>query len=276
MNTGEIILYQPDSTVQLEVRLEQETVWLSQAQMAQLFGCSTDNIGLHLKNIYDEGEIEMLSTAEDFSVVRLEGNRMVHRKVRHYNLDAILSVGYRVSSRNATKFRQWATQTLKSYLLHGYAVTQRIERLEQKVEEHDQQIGFFVHASLPPVEGVFYDGQIFDAYVFAADLIKSAKTSIVLIDNYVDESVLTLLSKRTEGVSARVITRRISEALRLDVEKHNQQYAPIMIEENSRYHDRFLIIDDTVYHLGASLKDLGKKLFAFSRMNATADIVLGR
>ena len=276
MNTGEIILYQPDSTVQLEVRLEQETVWLSQAQMAQLFGCSTDNIGLHLKNIYDEGEIEMLSTAEDFSVVRLEGNRMVHRKVRHYNLDAILSVGYRVNSRNATKFRQWATQTLKSYLLHGYAVTQRIERLEQKVEEHDQQIGFFVHASLPPVEGVFYDGQIFDAYVFAADLIKSAKTSIVLIDNYVDESVLTLLSKRTEGVSARVITRRISEALRLDVEKHNQQYAPIMIEENSRYHDRFLIIDETVYHLGASLKDLGKKLFAFSRMNATADIVLGR
>ena len=274
MNTGEIILYQPDSTVQLEVRLEQETVWLSQAQMAQLFGCSTDNIGLHLKNIYDEGEIEMLSTAEDFSVVRLEGNRMVHRKVRHYNLDAILSVGYRVSSRNATKFRQWATQTLKSYLLHGYAVTQRIERLEQKVEEHDQQIGFFVHASLPPVEGVFYDGQIFDAYVFAADLIKSAKTSIVLIDNYVDESVLTLLSKRTEGVSARVITRRISEALRLDVEKHNQQYAPIMIEENPRYHDRFLIIDDTVYHLGASLKDLGKKLFAFSRMNATAKAIL--
>ena len=150
--------------------------------MAQLFGCSTDNIGLHLKNIYDEGEIEMVATAEDFSVVRLEGNRMVHRKVRHYNLDAILSVGYRVSSRNATKFRQWATQTLKSYLLHGYAVTQRIERLEQKVEEHDQQIGFFVHASLPPVEGVFYDGQIFDAYVFASNLIKSAKTSIVLID----------------------------------------------------------------------------------------------
>ena len=274
MSTGEIILYQPDSTVQLEVRLEQETVWLSQAQMAQLFGCSTDNIGLHLKNIYDEGEIEMVATAEDFSVVRLEGNRMVHRKVRHYNLDAILSVGYRVSSRNATKFRQWATQTLKSYLLHGYAVTQRIERLEQKVEEHDQQIGFFVHASLPPVEGVFYDGQIFDAYVFASNLIKSAKTSIVLIDNYADETVLTLLSKRMEGVSARVITRRISEALQLDLDKHNRQYEPIVMEENPRYHDRFLIIDNTVYHLGASLKDLGKKLFAFSKMNATADEIL--
>ena len=267
-------MYQPDSTVQLDVRLEQETVWLSQAQMAQLFGCSTDNIGLHLKNIYDEGEIEMVATAEDFSVVRLEGNRMVHRKVRHYNLDAILSVGYRVSSRNATKFRQWATQTLKSYLLHGYAVTQRIERLEQKVKEHDQQIGFFVHASLPPVEGVFYDGQIFDAYVFASNVIKSAKTSIVLIDNYADETVLTLLSKRMEGVSARVITRRISEALQLDLDKHNRQYEPIVMEENPRYHDRFLIIDNTVYHLGASLKDLGKKLFAFSKMNATADEIL--
>ena len=267
-------MYQPDSTVQLEVRLEQETVWLSQAQMAQLFGCSTDNIGLHLKNIYDEGEIEMVATAEDFSVVRLEGNRMVHRKVRHYNLDAILSVGYRVSSRNATKFRQWATQTLKSYLLHGYAVTQRIERLEQKVEEHDQQIGFFVHASLPPVEGVFYDGQIFDAYVFASNLIKSAKTSIVLIDNYVDETVLTLLSKRMEGVSARVITRRISEGVQLDLDKHNRQYEPIVMEENPRYHDRFLIIDNTVYHLGASFKDLGKKLFAFSKLNATADEIL--
>ena len=274
MKTGEIVLYQPDSTVQLEVRLEQETVWLSQAQMAQLFGCSTDNIGLHLKNIYNEGEIELVSTAEDFSVVRLEGGRMVHRKVRHYNLDAILSVGYRVSSRNATKFRQWATQTLKSYLLHGYAVTQRIERLEQKVEEHDQQIGFFVHASLPPVEGVFYDGQIFDAYVFASNLIKSAKTSIVLIDNYVDETVLTLLSKRMEGVSAHVITRRISEALQLDLDKHNRQYEPVVMEENPRYHDRFLIIDNTVYHLGASLKDLGKKLFAFSKMNATADEIL--
>ena len=274
MNTGEIILYQPDSTVQLEVRLEQETVWLSQAQMAQLFGCSTDNIGLHLKNIYDEGEIEMVATAEDFSVVRLEGNRMVHRKVRHYNLDAILSVGYRVSSRNATKFRQWATQTLKSYLLHGYAVTQRIERLEQKVEEHDQQIGFFVHASLPPVEGIFYDGQIFDAYVFASNLIKSARMSIVLIDNYVDETVLTLLSKRMEGVSARVITRRISEGVQLDLDKHNRQYEPIVMEENPRYHDRFLIIDNTVYHLGASFKDLGKKLFAFSKLNATADEIL--
>ena len=274
MNTGEIILYQPDSTVQLEVRIDANTVWLTQAQMALLFNVDRTVIVKHIGNIYKTFELDEISTCVKFAQVRSEGKRSVIREQKYYNLDMIISVGYRVNSINATKFRQWATQTLKSYLLHGYAVTQRIERLEQKVEEHDQQIGFFVHASLPPVEGVFYDGQIFDAYVFAADLIKSAKTSIVLIDNYVDESVLTLLSKRMEGVSARVITRRISEALRLDVEKHNQQYAPIMIEENPRYHDRFLIIDDTVYHLGASLKDLGKKLFAFSRMNATAEAIL--
>ena len=274
MNTGEIILYQPDSTVQLEVRIDANTVWLTQAQMALLFNVDRTVIVKHIGNIYKTFELDEISTCVKFAQVRSEGKRNVIREQKYYNLDMIISVGYRVNSINATKFRQWATQTLKSYLLHGYAVTQRIERLEQKVEEHDQQIGFFVHASLPPVEGVFYDGQIFDAYVFAADLIKSAKTSIVLIDNYVDESVLTLLSKRTEGISARVITRRVSEALRLDVEKHNQQYAPIMIEENPRYHDRFLIIDDTVYHLGASLKDLGKKLFAFSRMNATAEAIL--
>lgn len=267
-------MYQPDSTVQLEVRIDANTVWLTQAQMALLFNVDRTVIVKHIGNIYKTFELDEISTCVKFAQVRSEGKRNVIREQKYYNLDMIISVGYRVNSINATKFRQWATQTLKSYLLHGYAVTQRIERLEQKVEEHDQQIGFFVHASLPPVEGVFYDGQIFDAYVFAADLIKSAKTSIVLIDNYVDESVLTLLSKRTEGVSARIITRRVSEGLRLDVEKHNQQYAPIMIEENSRYHDRFLIIDDTVYHLGASLKDLGKKLFAFSKMNATAEVIL--
>ncbi|MBQ9508698.1 MAG: virulence RhuM family protein [Bacteroidales bacterium] len=277
MNTGEIILYQPDSTVQLEVRLEQETVWLSQAQMAQLFQRDRTVIGRHIKNIFKEGELNPSVVCANFAHTTPHGaiqDKWQNNEIVMYNLDVIISVGYRVKSLRGTQFRIWATQTLKSYLLHGYAVTQRIERLEQKVEEHDQQIGFFVHASLPPVEGVFYDGQIFDAYVFAADLIKSAKTSIVLIDNYVDESVLTLLSKRTEGVSARVITRRVSEALRLDVEKHNQQYAPVTIEENSHYHDRFLIIDDTVYHLGASLKDLGKKLFAFSRMNATAEAIL--
>ena len=277
MNTGEIILYQPDSTVQLEVRLEQETVWLSQAQMAQLFQRDRTVIGRHIKNIFEEGELDPSVVCAKFAHTTPHGaiqDKWQNNEIVMYNLDVIISVGYRVKSLRGTQFRIWATQTLKSYLLHGYAVTQRIERLEQKVEEHDKQIGFFVHASLPPVEGIFYDGQIFDAYVFASNLIKSARISIVLIDNYVDESVLTLLSKRMEGVSARVITRRISEALQLDLDKHNRQYEPVVMEENPRYHDRFLIIDNTVYHLGASLKDLGKKLFAFSKMNATADEIL--
>ena len=263
---GEIILYQPDSSVRLEVRMEEDTVWLTQAQMAVLFGCSQDNIGLHLKNIYSEREVEKDATTEEISVVRLEGNRKVSRRITHYNLDAILSVGYRISSKNATKFRQWATSVLKQYLLHGHAINQRIERLEQRVSKTEEQIGFFVRTALPPVEGVFYDGQIFDAYTFASDLIRSARKRIVLIDNYVDDSVLLALAKRKEGVSAEIVTRHVTETLKLDLERHNRQYPPIAIRECDRYHDRFLIIDDTVYHLGASLKDLGKKLFAFSRM----------
>lgn len=274
MDKGEIILYQPDNSIQLEVRMEEDTVWLTQAQMAQLFDCSTDNIGLHLKNLYDEGEINQHATTEEISVVRQEGNRLVTRKVRHYNLDAILSVGYRVSSKNATLFRRWATQVLKERLLYGYSITRRVECLEQKVAEHDKQIDFFVRTSLPPVEGIFYNGQVFDAYTFATDLIKSAKRRIILIDNYIDESVLLMLSKREEGVSAEIITRRVTETLKLDLERHQQQYPPIAMRESPNFHDRFLIIDDTVYHLGASLKDLGKKLFAFSKMEVPVEKIL--
>ena len=219
---GEIILYQPDNSIRLEVRMEEETVWLTQAQMAVLFGCSQDNIGLHLKNIYSEREIEQDATTEEISVVRYEGNRKVSRRIMHYNLDAILSVGYRVSSKNATKFRQWANSVLKEYLLRGHAVNQRIERLEQRVNKTEEQIGFFVRTALPPVEGVFCDGQIFDAYAFAADLIRSARRRIVLIDNYVDDSALLTLAKRKEGVSAVIVTRHVSETLKLDLERHNR------------------------------------------------------
>lgn len=187
----------------------------------------------------------------------------------------IISVGFRVNSINATRFRQWATSVLKEYLLRGHAINQRIERLEQRVNKTEEQIGFFVRTALPPVEGVFYDGQIFDAYAFASDLVRSAQRRIVLIDNYVDDSVLLTLSKRKEGVAAEIVTRRVTETLRLDLERHNRQYPPVSVRECDRYHDRFLLIDDTVYHLGASLKDLGKKLFAFSRMEVAADKVLG-
>ncbi|MBR4786793.1 MAG: virulence RhuM family protein [Bacteroidales bacterium] len=273
-NEGEIILYQPDSSIRLEVRMQEETVWLTQAQMAVLFGCSSDNIGLHLKNIYAEKEVDKNATIEEISVVRKEGIRVVTRKILHYNLDAILSVGYRVSSHNATRFRQWANSILKDYLLRGYAINQRFERLEQRVAKTEEQIGFFVSTALPPIQDVFYDRQIFDAYTFVADLVRSARERIILIDNYVDDSVLKMLTKRNEDVSATIITRKISDALAVDVERHNQQYPPVDIQTSDRYHDRFIIIDDTVYHIGASLKDLGKRLFAFSKLNIPAEKIL--
>jgi hypothetical protein len=188
------------------------------------------------------------------------------RPIAFYSLDVIISVGYRVKSQRGTFFRIWATKTLKEYLLKGYSVNQRFERIEQRVSETEKKIEFFVRTALPPVEGIFYDGQIFDAYKFAADLIKSAKSFIVLFDNYIDESVLMLLSKRTSGVEATIYTAQISPQLRLDLQRHNAQYQPITVNVLTHAHDRFLFIDGEVYHIGASLKDLGKKLFAFSKM----------
>ena len=282
---GEIILYQPDSSIRLEVRMEEETVWLTQAQMAMLFGTQRAAITKHLNNIYKSGEIDMETTCSILEHVGQNGARLYTTK--YYNLDAILSVGYRVNSKNATMFRRWATLTLKEYLLRGYSVSQRIQCVEQRVDrqlqEHterihelENQIGLFVRTALPPKEGVFFDGQIFDAYAFASDLIRSARVRIILIDNYIDESVLLLLSKRGEDVSAEIVTRKVTETLNLDLERHNRQYPPVIVRECDRYHDRFLIIDDTVYHLGASLKDLGKKLFAFSRMEVGAEEIMGK
>ena len=271
---GEIILYQPDSSIRLEVRMEEETVWLTQAQMAMLFGVDRTVIVKHIGNIFKTKELEESPTCAKIAQLQQEGNRQVLREVKYYNLDMIISVGFRVNSINATRFRQWANRVLKDYLLHGYAVNQRIERLEQRVSKTEEQIGLFVRTALPPVEGVFYDGQIFDAYTFASDLIRSARKRIILIDNYIDDSALMMLAKRGEDVSAEIVTRRVTEALTLDLERHNRQYPPVNIRECDRYHDRFLIIDDTVYHLGASLKDLGKKLFAFSRMEIKAEEIL--
>ena len=270
---GEIILYQPDSSIRLEVRMEKETVWLNRQQMATLFDRDIKTIGKHINNALSQ-ELRGLSTVAKFATVQQEGDRLVNRDIEYFNLDMILSVGYRVKSQKGILFRQWANAVLKEYLLHGYAVNQRIERLEQRVNKTEEQIGLFVRTALPPVEGVFYDGQIFDAYAFASDLIRSARKRIILIDNYIDDSVLMMLAKREEGVTADIVTRRVTEALTLDLERHNRQYPPVDVRECDRYHDRFLIIDDTVYHLGASLKDLGKKLFAFSRMEVRAEEIM--
>ena len=268
-NTGEIVMYQPDETIRLEVRVENETVWLTQQQMADLFLTTKQNVSLHISNIYDEGELEYVTTVKDYLTVQKEGKRMVKRHINLYNLDVIISVGYRVKSLRGTRFRQWANRVLKEYLLNGYSVNRRFETIEQRLTAAEDKIDFFVRSSLPPVEGIFFDGQIFDAYVQIVNLIKQAKHSIVLIDNYIDETTLTMLSKRDTSVSATIYTRQLSNQQQLDITRHNQQYPPITVNLCQRNHDRFLIIDDVVYLFGASLKDAGKKLFAYIKMQET-------
>ena len=277
---GEIVMYQPDETIRLEVRMEGETVWLSQAQMAELFGTGRQAITKHLQNIYECEELEKNATSSILELVRKEGKRNVKRKIEFYNLDAIISVGFRVNTKRGIEFRQWANKVLKEYLLRGYVVNTRIAALEQHAAQQDieikelkDKVAFFVRSSLPPIEGIFYDGQIFDAYVHIVNLIKQAKQSIVLVDNYIDETTLTMLSKRSSNVSATIYTSQQSQNLRqlqLDIQRHNQQYPPIAVNYCQRNHDRFLIIDDVVYVFGASLKDAGKKLFAYIRMQETS------
>lgn len=281
---NEIILYQPDSTLSLDVRVENETVWLNRNQIALLFDRDVKTIGKHINNALKE-ELNGISTIANFATVQIEGNRRVTRNIEYYNLDVILSVGYRVKSKRGIQFRQWANKVLKEYLLKGYSVNQRLlymeSRIDHRLSEHDQQIrelsgkvDFFLKTSLPPREGILFDGQIFDAYVFVCDLIKRAHKRIILIDNYIDETVLTLLNKRNRGVLVTIYTKRIDDNLRLDIERHNDQYAPINVRTAPNIHDRFLIIDNTLYHIGASIKDLGKKLFAFSQMETPPSVIL--
>jgi len=273
MTDQNIVIYQtPDSESRLDVRLENETIWLTQAQMAELFGTRRPAITKHLNNVYKSGELVETGTC---SILEHMGNDAKQTyQTKYYNLDAILSVGYRVNSRNATLFRQWATHVLRDYLLRGYAVCQRFERIEHRVTETEKKIDFFVRTALPPVQGIFYQGQIFDAYAFAADLVKSAKRSLVLLDNYVDESVLLLLAKRRPRVTAKIVTAKLSRQLQLDLAKHNAQYEPVAVVQSSAFHDRFLLVDDTAYLIGASFKDLGKKLFAFSKMEVRSAEIL--
>ena len=273
---NEIILYQPEEAIKLEVRLEDETVWLTQAQMAELFQTSKQNISLHTHNVFKEKELEESATVKYSLTVQQEGTRKVKRQIAYYNLDVIISVGYRVKSQRGVEFRQWATRVLKDYLLKGYSINHRLEKLEKTVADHTEKIDFFVRTSLPPVEGIFFDGQIFDAYAFATDLIKSAKENIVLIDNYVDEKTLLMLSKRGQDVKATIYTAKIDKRLLLDLERHNEEYPPIELLTYKQAHDRFLFIDSDVYHIGASLKDLGKKWFAFSRLHFDANELLER
>ncbi len=273
-NNSEIVLYQPDSSINMEVVLENETLWLTLDNLSTLYQRDKSTISRHIKNIFKEGELKPYAVVANFATTASDGKTY---QVDYYNLDVIISVGYRVKSQKGVEFRKWANVIIKNHIIKANALNVRVDKVEEEVfylKKKTEELDTIVKGQLPPHEGVFYDGQIFDAYVFASDLIRRAKHEIILIDNYIDESVLTILNKRNDGVKATIYTANLSKDLKLDLQKHNTQYQPIDIKAFKNSHDRFLIIDDEVYHIGASLKDLGKKMFAFSKLNFEKEKIL--
>jgi hypothetical protein len=264
----------------IDVLIEDDTVWLTQLQMVQLFQSTKQNISLHINNLFKEGELDEDSTVKEYLTVQNEGGRKVSRNIKLYNLDVIISVGYRVKSTTGTQFRLWANKILKDYLLKGYAINHRIEVLEKKVssiEIKNTELQLLINSNLPPQQGVFFEGELFDAHVLISKIIKSAHYSILLFDNYIDETVLIQLANKNKGVKVKIYTKSISIQLQLDVEKFNKQYDSLQVFGFDKAHDRFLIIDQKeIYHLGASLKDLGKKWFAFSKLHIDPALILGK
>lgn len=283
--TNEIVLYQPDNTIQLEVRLQDETVWLNQQQMVALFDSTKSNISMHISNIFKEGELQKEATVQDFLTVQNEGGRQVTRRVRYYNLDVIISVGYRVKSLRGTQFRQWATKIIKDYMLKGYAVNQRllameeridkkIHAIEQRVSKTEEQVDFFVRTSVPPVEQVFFEGEFFAARALLEKLIKTAQKRVIIIDAYVDAATFEMLDVRSEGVTADIYSDSENTSLR---EMHNASKGVQSVNTHKwskPSHDRWLIIDENLYHCGHSLKDMGKKLSAITKMGTSPDTIL--
>ena len=285
---NQIVVYQPNETVRLDVRLENETVWLTQAQLCDLFGVVKSNVSYHLKNIFGTNELDYGATVQKIRTVRTEAGRTVSRDIEYFNLDVIISLGYRINSRLGIQFRQWATRVLKEYLLHGQVVNQCLALLEDKIDrrlaKHDdriatleQKVDFFVQTQIPPVQGVFYDGQLWDARALVLKLVAGAKLSMILIDNWATPETLDLFAKKRKGVKVTICTsehydkkgvshRKISDA---DVKTFNTQYPKLAVRYNETFHERFLIIDDKeLYLIGASLKDLGHKCFAFTKLDA--------
>ena len=269
---NQIVVYQPNETIRLDVRLENETVWLTQAQLCELFQRDVSVISRHIKNIFVEGELEKESNLHFLQIANSD------RPVALYSLDVIISVGYRVKSIIGTRFRQWANKVLKEYILRGYAINDRIERLEQKVLKHDEQINLVLQTALPPIQGVFYNGQLWDARSLVLSLISRAKRSLILIDNWVTAVTLDLFAKKRTGVKVTIITSEhykkkvphhtFTDA---DIETFNAQYPKLTVRYNETFHDRFLIIDGKeIYLIGASLKDLGSKCFAFTQLDSGA------
>lgn len=269
---NEIVLYQSDELAsRIEVRIEADTVWLNRQQFAALFGRDIKTIGKHIGNVFSEGELNKYATVANFATVQNEGGRMVERQVEHYNLDVIISVGYRVKSKQGTQFRIWANNVLKDYLLKGYVLNQRMNRIETVVDnltDKVKEIDLQLKTNMIPTQGVFFEGQVFDAYQLASKIIRAATKSIVLIDNYIDETTLVHLSKKGKDVKVMLLTKNAGNQLALDVEKANMKYGNFTLKHFTKSHDRFLIVDEVeIYHLGASLKDLGKKWFAFSKLD---------
>ena len=275
-----------DGELELNVSVTQDTLWLTQKQLGELFNVESHNITYHIQNIYKQNELEKNPTTQKIRVVQKEGKREVERDVDHYNLDMIISIGYRVNSITATKFRQWATSVLKSYIQNGYVINSekitndRFVSLENEVSVLKSQMiemkALIKDDSIKPSKGIFFDGQTYDAYIFVNDLLKSTKSEVVLIDNYIDDTVFTLFSKYP-NLKIKIYTQTISKQLRLDYQKYNSQYKNIELKEFKNAHDRFLIIDQKeIYHIGASLKDLGKKWFAFSKFEIGTLEILGR
>lgn len=266
-NNHEIVKYNITTDTHIEVRVFNDTVWLSQSQMAELFGTKRQAITKHLKQIFNSKELSKEATCSILELVQKEGNRQVSRQIEHFNLDVIISVGYRVNTIQGIQFRQWASQILKNHFLHGNTIINRFEKLENRIAHTEKQIRNLIQTALPPKYCLFYDGQTFDAYVFVAELLKNATIDIKLVDNYVDESTLLLLNKRKAHTSTTIFTEKITDVLNLDLKKYNSQYHTIKIIPVSKIHDRFLIIDNKdLYHFGASIKDLGKKLFMVSKI----------
>jgi hypothetical protein len=270
---NEIVLYRPNELAEhIEVRFEDDTAWLTQLQMATLFNHTQQNISLHINNCYRENELDRNSTVKESLLVRKEGNRTVRRKVEHYNLDVIISVGYRVKSQQGTQFRIWATSKLKDYLLKGYSINNRMNRIEDNADvlkSRVDEIELQINSHLIPTQGIIFDGQVFDAYEIASKIFRSANQSIIVIDGYIDETTLTHLAKKKKGVKVLLLTKDISNQLALDVQKADAQYGDFEVKKFIKSHDRFIIIDGgkEIYHIGASLKDLGKKWFAFQKMD---------
>ena len=291
--TGEIVLYQPEGEVRLEVRVENDTVWLTQMQMAELFNTDRTSITKHIRNIYQIGELDEISTCAKIAQVRKEGERYITRNIPFYNLDMIISVGYRVNSICGVRFRRWANKVLKDYMLKGYVVNQRkmmtdlqiadrlheqqqlinnqsekLDNVDTRLSAVEKHIDFFVKAGQTPTGGILATGTRFDGFILISDLVKAAKHSLTFIDPYATIDVLKFAAMRAKGVSATIYSARITPEFKEAVALHNKQYPGLELKTMRTVHDRFLLLDDIVYHLGASFKDMGNEMTAYIVMES--------